>query len=78
MVTYDLTEKELFNLLKNNIYEDYLRDYIREWFEDDIWQNPEIYFNRDDFELTAEQERRMTCQTRLELDVLLLQMQDGL
>lgn len=46
--------------IEQYIDEDYLRDYIREWFEDDIWQNPEIYFNRDDFELTAEQERRIS------------------
>lgn len=45
--------------IEQYIDEDYLRDYIREWFEDDIWQNPEIYFNRNDFELTAEQERRI-------------------
>jgi len=48
------------HFVENYIDEDYLRDYIREWYEDDIWQNPEVYFNDDDFELTAEQERRIS------------------
>ena len=48
------------HFVESYIDEDYLRDYIREWFEDDIWQNPEVYFNNDDFELTAEQERRIS------------------
>ncbi len=47
------------HFISSYIDEDYLRDYIREWHEDDVWQNPEVYFNEDDFELTEEQERRI-------------------
>jgi len=33
-------------------------DYFRDFYEDDIRNNPEVYFNEDDFELTPEQEAR--------------------
>jgi hypothetical protein len=44
--------------LQNNIDTDELSEYVRDMYENDVWQNPEIYFNNDDFELTDEQERR--------------------
>jgi len=44
--------------LQDNIDKDYLRDYVTESYEDDVWQNPEVYFNDDDFELTDEEEAR--------------------
>lgn len=43
----------------NHIDEDGLRDYMRETYEEDIWQNPEVYFTDTDFELTEEQEKRI-------------------
>ena len=33
-------------------------DFFRDFYEEDIRNNPEIYFNEDDFELTPEQEAR--------------------
>lgn len=36
-----------------------LEDYVREDYEYDVWQNPEIYFSDDDFELSEEQEKRI-------------------
>lgn len=47
------------HFISSYIDEDSLRDYIRESYEDDVWQNPEVYFSGDDFELTEEQERRI-------------------
>jgi hypothetical protein len=44
-------------ILEDCIDKDYLSSYVRDWYEDDVQQNPEVYFNEDDFELTAEQER---------------------
>jgi len=44
--------------LQDNIDTDYLSDYVRDSYEDDVWQNPEVYFNNDDFELTDEEEAR--------------------
>ena len=45
------------SILEYCIDKDYLSDYVRDWYEDDVQQNPDVYFNEDDFELTAEQER---------------------
>jgi hypothetical protein len=44
-------------ILESCIDKDYLSSYVRDWYEDDVWQNPDVYFNEDDFELTEEQER---------------------
>jgi len=44
--------------LQENIDEDSLREYVTDSYEDDVWQNPEVYFNDDDFELTDEEEAR--------------------
>jgi DNA repair exonuclease SbcCD ATPase subunit len=45
--------------LQDNIDEDSLREYITDSYEDDVWQNPEVYFNDNDFELTDEEEKRI-------------------
>lgn len=45
---------------------DYLRSYFSDWYEDDIRQNPEIYFSEDDFKLTQKQEEE---KTRLEQEI---------
>ena len=44
-------------ILEDCIDKDYLSSYVRDWYEDDVQQNPDVYFNEDDFELTDEQER---------------------
>lgn len=44
--------------ISDHIDEDKLRDYLDDYFRDDVYQNPEIYFSDDDFELTSEQEER--------------------
>jgi len=46
------------SFLSNNIDTDYLKSYVEEFYEEDIWQNPDVYFNDDDYELTREQEER--------------------
>jgi hypothetical protein len=46
--------------VESNLDEDSLREFIRDWYEDDVWQNPEIYFKDEDFELTEEQEIRIS------------------
>lgn len=48
------------SFIENYIDEDYLKDYFEDWWRDDIYQNPEVYFNDDDFELTPEQEQRIS------------------
>lgn len=37
---------------------DYVKRYFSDWYEDDVRQNPEVYFNEDDYELTLAQEER--------------------
>lgn len=37
---------------------DYVRSYFSDWYEDDVRQNPEVYFSEDDYELTSAQEDR--------------------
>jgi hypothetical protein len=56
----DDVQLDSFNesFLSNNIDTDYLKSYVEEFYEDDIWQNPDVYFNDDDYELTREQEER--------------------
>jgi hypothetical protein len=46
------------SFLSNNIDTDYLKSYVEEFYESDIWENPDVYFNDDDYELTREQEER--------------------
>lgn len=48
------------SFIENYIDEDYLKDYFEDWWRDDIYQNPDVYFNDDDFELTPEQEQRIS------------------
>jgi chromosome segregation ATPase len=45
-------------LIEDNIDKDDIRDEMREFYEDDIRNNPDIYFDEDDFELTDEEEER--------------------
>ena len=48
------------SFISDYIDEDYISDYFEDWWRDDIYSNPDIYFNEDDFELTDEQERRIS------------------
>lgn len=47
------------SFIEDNLDTDSLESYIRESWEDDIRDNPESYFRREDFELTKKQERRI-------------------
>ena len=40
------------------IDEDQIREYIDDFYRNDVQENPEVYFSDDDFELTDEQEAR--------------------
>lgn len=40
------------------IDEEDFKDYVEQYYESDIWDNPEVYFNDDDFELTEKQVKR--------------------
>jgi len=42
----------------DHLDEEGILDHFRDWYEDDVRNNPESYFNDDDFELTSEQEAR--------------------
>ena len=46
------------SFIENNIDTDYLKSYVEDWYTDDVWQNPDVFFNDDDYELTKEQEER--------------------
>jgi len=46
------------SFVEGYIDEDYLKDYVYNFYYDDVVQNPEVYFNDGDFELTEEQEAR--------------------
>lgn len=46
--------------IEDYIDKDEVVDYFQDFYEDDIWNNPEVYFNEDDYELTSEQESRIT------------------
>jgi hypothetical protein len=46
------------NLLMDNLDKESIREYVEEFYEDDIRENPEGYFRKQDFELTDEQEER--------------------
>jgi hypothetical protein len=54
------------DLIENNIDLSQVRDEIEEFYRDDISNNPEAYFDDDDYELTPEQEER---KERLELEI---------
>jgi len=45
-------------LIEDNLNEDQIRDEMRDWYYDDVRENPDIYFDEDDYELTTEQEER--------------------
>lgn len=47
------------SFVEDYIDKDYLESYVRDWYEDDVRNNPDVYFNDDDFELTSEQENRI-------------------
>lgn len=47
------------SFLEDNIDKDELRKYFEDWYEDDVRDNPESYFDDDDFELTKEQEEEI-------------------
>jgi hypothetical protein len=42
----------------DHLDEEGILDYFRDFYEDDIRNNPDVYFDDDDFELTTEQEER--------------------
>ena len=46
------------SFLENHIDEDEVLDYFRDHYEYDVAENPDVYFNEDDFELTQEQEEK--------------------
>lgn len=46
------------SFIKDHIDTDYLKSYVEDWYTDDVWQNPDVFFNDDDYELTKEQEER--------------------
>jgi hypothetical protein len=48
------------SFLENHIDEDEVLDYFRDHYEYDVAENPDVYFNEDDFELTQEQEEKKT------------------
>ncbi len=45
-------------LIEDNLDKDQIRDEMRVWYYDDVRENPDIYFDEDDYELTTEQEER--------------------
>ena len=45
-------------LIEDNLDKEQIRREMEEFYEDDIRENPEVYFNPQDFELTDEQEER--------------------
>ena len=55
---YDIGLDSLNQLVEDNIDKSSVREYIEEFYESDIRDNPEVYFDEDDFELTEEQEER--------------------
>jgi hypothetical protein len=54
-VGLDGLKKELW---MNNLDKDSMREYIEEFYDNDIRESPESYFRQDDYELTDEQEER--------------------
>jgi len=54
------------SFLENHIDEEEVLDYFRDHYEYDVAENPEVYFNEDDFELTSKQEEE---KSRLEQEI---------
>jgi predicted nuclease with TOPRIM domain len=55
------------SFLENHIDEEEVLDYFRDHYEYDVAENPEVYFNEDDFELSSEQEEE---KSRLEQEIV--------
>ena len=53
-------------LIEDNIDKGRVREYMEEFYRDDITDNPEVYFDDDDYQLTDEQEER---KERLEIEI---------
>jgi hypothetical protein len=47
------------DLLEYHIDEEAVLDYFRDFYENDIWENPDVYFSDDDYELSDEQEKQI-------------------
>jgi hypothetical protein len=47
------------SFVENHVDVDEVVDYFRDYYEDDIRQNPDVYFNDDDYKLSDEQESRI-------------------
>lgn len=54
------------SFLSNHIDEDEVLDYFRDHYEYDVAENPDVYFNDDDFELSQKQEEE---KSRLENEI---------
>ena len=56
----DLENPEYFSesFIENHIDEDEVLDYFRDHYEYDVAENPDVYFNEGDFELSQEQEEK--------------------
>lgn len=54
------------SFLENHIDEEEVLDYFRDHYEYDVAENPEVYFNEDDFELSSKQEEE---KSRLEQEI---------
>jgi hypothetical protein len=56
----DLDNPEHFSesFIENHIDEDEVLDYFRDHYEYDVAENPDVYFNEGDFELSQEQEEK--------------------
>ena len=46
------------NFWMDHLDEESILDYFRDFYEDDVRNNTDVYFDEDDFELTSEQEER--------------------
>ena len=46
------------SFLEDHIDNDYLESYVKDFYESDVYDNPDVYFNDDDYELSSEQEER--------------------
>ena len=47
------------SFVESQVDEDRVRDYLYDFYYDDISSNPEVYFDEDDFELSEEQKTRI-------------------
>jgi len=57
--------------IEDYLDEDEIRYYIEDFYENDVQDNPDIYFSDDDFELTQEQEER-----KEQLETYISEMED--